>query len=394
MARISSFISIVTCTLAALALAGCTENKAGSTDAEETTPPALVTVISVKPETVTIVDELPGRVAAFRTAEIRAQVGGIIQKRLFEQGSEVEAGQELFQINPEPFKADVDSATAALQRAEAGLVRSQTKFDRAKQLIESKAISRDAYDEAVADLAQTKANVAEARATLQRRRLDLEFATVRAPIAGRIGQALVSEGALVSASGADTLARIQQIDQVYVDVKQPASQMDVIREAERSGQLDDASKVPVALFAASGKPYPMTGRALFSDISVDPGTGNVTVRVEVRNSNRALLPGMYVRARLPRGVRHDALLVPQEAIVRNSTGGPQLVIVDDQKKGVRRTVELGETIDGRTIVNSGLRPDETVVVQGQDRVQEDAVLKTARFEAKGAAPNAVAPAQN
>lgn len=394
MARISSFISIVTCTLAALALAGCTENKAGSTDAEETTPPALVTVISVKPETVTIVDELPGRVAAFRTAEIRAQVGGIIQKRLFEQGSEVEAGQELFQINPEPFKADVDSATAALQRAEAGLVRSQTKFDRAKQLIESKAISRDAYDEAVADLAQTKANVAEARATLQRRRLDLEFATVRAPIAGRIGQALVSEGALVSASGADTLARIQQIDQVYVDVKQPASQMDVIREAKRSGQLDDASKVPVALFAASGKPYPMTGRALFSDISVDPGTGNVTVRVEVRNSNRALLPGMYVRARLPRGVRHDALLVPQEAIVRNSTGGPQLVIVDDQKKGVRRTVELGETIDGRTIVNSGLRPDETVVVQGQDRVQEDAVLKTARFEAKGAAPNAVAPAQN
>ncbi|WP_036838853.1 efflux RND transporter periplasmic adaptor subunit [Pleomorphomonas oryzae] len=394
MARISSFISIVTCTLAALALAGCTENKAGSTDAKETTPPALVTVISVKPETVTIVDELPGRVAAFRTAEIRAQVGGIIQKRLFEQGSEVEAGQELFQINPEPFKADVDSATAALQRAEAGLVRSQTKFDRAKQLVESKAISRDAYDEAVADLAQAKANVAEARATLQRRRLDLEFATIRAPIAGRIGQALVSEGALVSASGADTLARIQQIDQVYVDVKQPASQMDVIREAEQSGQLDDASKVPVALFAASGKPYPMTGRALFSDISVDPGTGNVTVRVEVRNSNRALLPGMYVRARLPRGVRHDALLVPQEAIVRNSSGGPQLVIVDDQKKGVRRPVELGETIDGRTIVNSGLKPGETVVVQGQDRVQEDAVLQTARFEAKGAAPNAVVPAQN
>lgn len=394
MARISSFILIVTCTLAALALAGCTENKTGGTEAEETTSPALVTVISVKPETVTIVDELPGRVAAFRTAEIRAQVGGIIQKRLFEQGSEVEAGQELFQINPEPFKADADSAAAALQRAEAGLVRSQTKFDRARQLIESKAISRDAYDEAVADLAQTKANVAEARATLQRRRLDLEFATVRAPIAGRIGQALVSEGALVSASGADTLARIQQIDQVYVDVKQPASQMDVIREAERSGQLDDASKVPVALFAASGKPYPMTGRALFSDLSVDPGTGNVTVRVEVHNANRALLPGMYVRARLPRGVRHDALLVPQEAIVRNSSGGPQLVIVDDQKKGVRRTVELGETIDGRTIVNSGLRPNETVVVQGQDRVQEDAVLKTARFEAKGAAPDAAAPAQN
>ena len=166
MARNSSLASIVAFTLTALVLAGCSGEQAGGGDAGQAFPPALVTVISVKPETVTIADELPGRVAAFRTAEIRAQVGGIIEKRLFEQGSEVEAGQELFQINPEPFKADADSAAAALQRAEAGLIRSQAKFDRAKQLVESKAISRDAYDDAVADLAQAKANVAEARATL------------------------------------------------------------------------------------------------------------------------------------------------------------------------------------------------------------------------------------
>lgn len=373
--------SVLLSTVVAAFLAACSEEKAqpGADAAQGAVPPALVTVISVKPETVTIADELPGRVAAFRTAEIRPQVGGIIEKRLFEQGSEVAAGQELFQINAEPFKADVDSAAAVLQRSEAGLVRSQTKFDRAKQLVETKAISREAYEDAVADLAQAKANVAEGRSTLQRRRLDLAFATVRAPIAGRIGQALASEGALVSASGTNALALVQQIDQVYVDVRQPASQIDVIRAAAKSGQLDDASRIPVAIFAASGKPYPMTGRALFSDISVDPGTGNVTVRVEVQNPDRILLPGMYVRARLPRGVRHDALLVPQEAVVRDPTGRPQLVIVDDQKHGARRDVELGETVEGRTIVMSGLKADETVVVQGQERVQDGVPLEVTPF---------------
>lgn len=385
MARKSTTGIIFLSALAAL-VAACSEEQGrpGADATQMAAPPALVTVITIKPETVTLADELPGRVAAYRTAEIRPQVGGIVEKRLFEQGSEVEAGQELFQINAAPFRADADSAAATLQRAEAGLARSQTKFDRAKQLIESKAISREAYDDAVADLAQARANVAEAGATLQRRRLDLEFATVRAPIAGRIGQALVSEGALVSASGTNALATIQQIDQVYVDVRQPASQIDVIREAERSGQLEDASKVPVALFAASGRPYPMTGRALFSDISVDPGTGNVTVRVEVQNPDRILLPGMYVRARLPRGVRHDALLVPQETVVRDPAGRPQIVVVDDQKQGMRRSVELGETIDGRIIVYSGLKPGEIVVVQGQERAQEGVTLETAPFADDGA----------
>ncbi|MEW9309969.1 efflux RND transporter periplasmic adaptor subunit [Labrys neptuniae] len=383
MPRKSPIASFLMSATAMLLIAACSEPN-GADTARGGLAPALVAVATVKPETVTIADELPARVAAFRTAEIRPQVGGIIQKRLFEQGSEVEAGQELFQINAEPFKADVDSAAAALQRAEAGLTRSQTKFDRAKQLVATTAISREAYEDAVAELAQTKANVAEARATLQRRRLDLAFATVRAPIAGRIGQALVSEGALVSASGTNVLALVQQIDRVYVDVKQPSSQIDVIREGAKSGQLDDASRIPVAIFAASGKPYPMTGRALFSDISVEPGTGNVTVRVEVPNPDRILLPGMYVRARLPRGVRRDALLVAQEAVVRDPTGRPQLVIVNDQKHGARRDVELGETVEGRTIITSGLRPGETVVVQGQERVEEGMPLNVTPFGAAAA----------
>ncbi len=370
--------------LAVLGLAGCGQPQSNETTAQVEASPARVTVLSVKPETVILVDELPGRVAAFRTAEIRPQVGGILEKRLFEQGSEVTAGQAMFQINADVFKAEVASAAAALQRAEAGVVRSQGKYDRAKQLVPTNAISREAFDDTAADLAQAKANVAEAQATLQRRNLDLAFATVRAPISGRTGQALVSEGALASVSSTNPLAIVQQIDRVYVDVRQPATQIDVIREAARSGQLDDASRVPVAIFAASGKAYPVSGRALFSDISVDPGTGNVTVRVEVQNPDRILLPGMYVRARMPRGVRHNALLVPQEAVVRDPAGTPQLVIVDDRKRATRRVVTLGEIADRRYIVTSGLKAGETVVVQGQERAKNDAVVEAVPFTAVAA----------
>lgn len=377
MARLS--IATLLVAVAVLLLAGCSEQKSAADPAPVETPPAQVTVLTVKPETITIFDELPGRVAAFRTAEIRAQVGGIIEERLFEQGSEVEAGKALFQINAAPFKADVDSAAAALQRAEAGLVRAQAKFERATSLVTSNAISRGAHDDALADLAQAKADVAQARATLHRRQLDLEFATIRAPIGGQIGQAMVSEGALVAVSDTNALAIVRQIDRVYVDVRQPASQIDVIREAARSGRLDDASKVPVAILAATGQPYTLSGRALFSDISVDPGTGNVTVRVEVDNPQRLLLPGMYVRARLPRGVRNGALLVPQEAVVRALNGRAQLVIVDNASKAVRRTVELGELVDGRIIVTSGLEAGETVVVQGQERAQDGKAVESVPY---------------
>jgi len=365
--------------VAALAVAGCkgTSSAAPSADAA---PRAVVATMTVNPETVTLVDELPGRVAAFRTAEIRPQVGGIVERRRFEQGSEVKAGQALFEINPEPFKAEVASAAAALQRAEARLVRSQAKFDRARKLLPTNAISHAGYDDALADLADAKAGVAEAQATLDRRRLDLEFATVRAPIGGRIGPELVSEGALVSAAGANALAIIQQIDQVYVDVRQPAAQIDVIRAAAQSGQLQAAAKVPVVILDASGKPYPVSGRALFSDISVDPGTGNVTVRVQVGNSDRMLLPGMYVRARLPRGVRSNALLVPQEAVIRDLAGRPQIIVVGEKNMPERRFVDLGEIVERRYIVRSGLKAGERVVVQGQERVQDGVAVETARPE--------------
>jgi membrane fusion protein, multidrug efflux system len=334
----------------------------------------MTSVAVIQPETVTLVDDLPARVAALRIAEIRPQVGGIVEQRLFEQGSEVTAGQPLFQISPLPLKAEVDSAAAALERAEAALARAEIQFARTGRLVVSQAISREAHDDAVSQLAQSKAYVAEARATLQRRRLDLEFATVRAPIAGTAGPALVSEGALASVSDAKAMATIQQIDQVYVDVRQPVSRLEATREAVRSGELDDASGLPVVVVAASGKRYPISGRTLFSDISVDPTTGNVTVRVLVDNPERLLLPGMYVRAMLPRGIKRDALLVPQQAVLRDAAGRPQLLVVAADKAPERRAVEIGALVGDRYLVRSGLNAGDRVIVEGQERVRDRAVV--------------------
>ncbi|PWV91687.1 efflux RND transporter periplasmic adaptor subunit [Phyllobacterium myrsinacearum] len=371
---------IVFAVVVAASLAACGRNTAAETAPNDAAPSATVSVMQINPAAVTIADELPGRVSAFRTAEIRPQVGGIIEKRMFEQGSEVVAGQPLFQINAAPFKADVDSADAALQRAEATLVRTEAQVERARSLIASKAISPQSYEDAVAQQAGAKADVAGARAALERRRLDYNFASVKAPIPGRIGQELVTEGALVSPTDAKPMATIQQIDQVYVDVRQPAAQLDVIRAAARSGELEDASKVPVVILAANGTPYPVTGRALFSDISVDPGTGNVMVRVLVDNRDRVLLPGMYVRTRLPRGNKPAALLVPQQAVVRDGSGRPQLQVINDAKQVQVRQVQLGDVVNGQYVITSGLKAGETIVVEGQDRIQEGVALKTVAYE--------------
>ncbi|WP_448951230.1 efflux RND transporter periplasmic adaptor subunit [Labrys neptuniae] len=354
--------------------------EAGTEDAKG----ALVAVSQAKPETVTIFDELPGRVSAYRTADIRPQVGGIIERRLFQQGSEVVQGQPLYQIATAAFQADVDMAAAALLRAEAVLERARRAHERAERLIKVKAISAESYDDAIAGLAQANAGVAEAKATLERRKLDLGFSTVRAPIGGQTGRSLVSEGALAAANDTNALTTIQQIDKVYVDILQPAASIEAVREAARSGMLDDASKLPVDIFAADGRRYPLSGRALFSDISVDPGTGNLMVRVLVDNPDRILLPGMYVRARLPRGIRKDVLLVPEQAVVRDAAGQPQVVVVIDGKPD-RRAIRLGDVVAGRVIVRSGLNAGETYVVQGQERAQAGETLRAVPFEAEALA---------
>lgn len=360
-------LSIVLAGLAVLALAGC---EAASEQAEAATP-LQVSVLTLEAHELSVSEDLPARVAAVRSAEIRAQIGGIVQRRLFEQGAEIKAGAVLFQINPAPFKAEVDSAAAALQRAEATLARARVQAERLSPLVQAEAVSRQVYDDAVAQREQAAADVAQARATLARRKLDLQFASVEAPIAGRIDQALVSEGALVSPTDTTPLARIQQIDQVYVDVRQSAAILDTLRQQAGSA----TPELSVDILGSDGKPLGMRGRILFSGIEVDAGTGDVLLRVLVDNPQRRLLPGLYVQARIPRAHYPAALSVPQQAVSRTA-GQASVWVVDAQGQVQPVPIELGELVERRYRVVSGLSAGQQVVVEGIERLSPDAQVAT------------------
>ncbi|HDS1227374.1 efflux RND transporter periplasmic adaptor subunit [Stenotrophomonas maltophilia] len=361
----------------ALAMTACS--------APEATPEAAprVSVVTVGPQVVQRDDELPGRVAAVRTAQIRAQVGGIVQRRLFEQGAEVRAGQALFQIDPAAFRADVDSALAALQRSEAALGRSRVQSQRLHALAAAQAVSQQHRDDASAEYEQARAAVNEARAILARRQLDLRYATVSAPIAGRIDQALVTEGALVGVADAEPMAVVQQIDQVYVDVRQPAAQLESLQRSAGGGEL------PVTIIGAAGKPLPERGQMLFSGINVDARTGDVILRILVDNPQRQLLPGMYVRAKVPRGAPASALTVPQQAVLRSAGGQAYAWVIGGDGKAVIRTLEVDGSVDRQWLVRTGLKVGEKVVVEGQERLQEGVVVDARDWQMPVASAGAV-----
>ncbi|WP_043821239.1 efflux RND transporter periplasmic adaptor subunit [Aeromonas veronii] len=345
--------------IAAFGLAGC------DVAPQEQEAPARpqVSVLTLTGRELVISEDLPARVTALRSADIRAQISGIVQRRLFEQGAEISAGTVLFQINPAPFKADVDSAAAALQRAEAVLARARIQIDRLKPLLRTDAISRQTYDDAISQRDQAAADVAQARATLARHQLNLQFASVEAPIAGRIDQALVSEGALVSPTDAIPMARIQQIDQVYVDVRQPASVLESLRQQAGS----TAPELAVEILGSNGTPLGMQGRILFSGIEVDAGTGDVLLRVLVDNPERRLLPGLYVQARIPRARYANALTVPQQAVVRTS-GQTSVWVVDGQGLAQLVPVNAAELVNSQYRIASGLSAGQQVVIEGIDRL--------------------------
>lgn len=345
--------------IAAFGLAGC------DAAPQEQEAPALpqVSVLTLTGRELVISEDLPARVAALRSADIRAQISGIVQRRLFEQGAEISAGTVLFQINPAPFKADVDSAAAALQRAEAVLARARIQIDRLKPLLRTDAISRQTYDDAISQRDQAAADVAQARATLARHQLNLQFASVEAPIAGRIDQALVSEGALVSPTDTTPMARIQQIDQVYVDVRQPASVLESLRQQAGS----TAPELAVEILGSNGTPLGMQGRILFSGIEVDAGTGDVLLRVLVDNPERRLLPGLYVQARISRARFANALTVPQQAVVRTS-GQTSVWVVDGQGQAQQVPVNTAELVNSQYRIASGLSAGQQVVIEGIDRL--------------------------
>lgn len=369
----------VTSAVAALSLASCS----AKAPAAPAAGPPEVKVATVAAGDVQLTDTLPGRVVAFRVAEIRPQVSGIVQRRLFTEGALVRAGQPLYQINAAPFRAEAASASASLRRAEASRDLARVQRDRLRPLVEADAVSRQTFDDAEALLAQAEADVGVARANLARRNLDVGFATVTAPIGGRIGASSVTEGALVSATGGEPLASINQIGQVYVDVSQPAARMAALREL---GQ----GSTTVELLDDAGQPLGLSGRLLFSDVVVDPATGDMRARVQVQNAGDRLLPGMFVRVRLPRGPQQSLLRVPQQAISR--TGGkPQVLVVMADGKVQSRDVQLGDVVDNHYVVLGGVKAGERVVVEGQDRARPGAAVRPTPWRA--AAGTASTPAR-
>ncbi len=344
----------------------------------------LVSVMTLEARSVTVWDELPGRISAFRTAEIRPQVSGLIIARSFEEGGDVTQGQALFQIDTASFAADVASAEAALQKSRAVLTQAAAEFERADALRQSNNISDKSYDQTASQHAQATADVAQAEAALKKARLSLALATVKAPIDGQIGAATAGEGSLAEATSTTSLATIQQIGKVHIDIRQPASRLEHLRAMARTGGLQQTGSIPIEILLGDDNDNVIAARALFSDISVDEGTGNVRLRAVADNADRRLLPGMYVRARVPRGIYPDAISVPQQAVVRDSLGAPSVYVVGGDGIAGPRRVQLNDLVEGRYIVREGLKAGEAVVVEGQEKLSAAGLVRTVPFDASRA----------
>ncbi|MBB3975484.1 membrane fusion protein (multidrug efflux system) [Rhizobium azooxidifex] len=369
-----------------LFLAGCQKEEDKQAGAPAM-PPTPVAVITTKSEEAPIMNELPGRIAATRIAEVRPRISGIIVERVFEQGSIVNEGDVLYRIDPEPFRVQVDSAEGTLRRAKAVQLQAKQAADRQEQLKKSNVASAQQFDDAVAQLAAADADVAIAEAGLATARLNLEYSEVKAPITGRIGRALITEGALVSSNGTEALATIQQLDPVYADFTQSATDLIRLRKALQDGALmKDGNSADVALLFDDGTTYGRTGKLLFSEAAVDETTGQVTLRGEFPNPDNDLLPGMYVRVQLQQGIQKNAILVPQQSVQRDTAGQAQLYVVNAENILEVRRVNVGRAVDQRFIVTSGLQPGEKIVVEGFQKIGPGATVAPTDWQPAGQAP--------
>lgn len=358
-----------------VAVGGCGQDEAGHARAGGPARPAEVGVITVQPQAVTLTKELPGRTSAFRVAEVRARVDGIVQKRLFTEGSDVKEGQPLFAIDPAPYAAMLDSANAQLARAEANVGAAQSLADRYAQLIESRAISQQEHDDALARLKAAKADVAAARAAVKSARINVDFTTVRSPLSGRIGRTEVTEGAFVQKAQATRMATVQQIDQVYVDLVWSSTEVMRLRRAIERGELEAAGgQAKVTIVLEDGRAYGTPGALQFADISVDETTGTIALRATVPNPQRELLPGMFVRARIEEGVHRAAILVPQRAVTRDLDGRPIALVVGPDGKVARRALVAQRAIGDAWLVEDGLAAGDRVIVEGLQKARPGATV--------------------
>jgi membrane fusion protein (multidrug efflux system) len=353
-------------------------------------PPAEVGVVTVALRPVGLVTELPGRLEASRVAQVRARVAGIVLKRLFVEGSDVKAGQALFQIDSAPYQTTVASAQATLARAQANLAQAAAQAERYKPLLEANAISKQDYVNAVAAQKQAEADVAAAKASVQSGQINLGYAAVTAPISGRIGRALVTEGALVGQGEATPLAMVQQINPMYVNFTQSTTDVLQLRRSIASGKFKRAGgdSASVKIVLEDGSTYPQAGRLLFSDLSVDPTSGQITLRAEVPNPTGLLLPGMYVRVRLEQAETPTGIVVPQQAVTRG-TAGDSVMVVGADGKVAPRPVKVGAAAEGGSwVILEGLQTGEMVMVDGFQKLRGNAPVKPVPWQPPGSAPAA------
>lgn len=353
--------------IAAAVLAGCSRKPAQSA----APPPVEVGVITLAPTSVTLTKELPGRTSAFRVAEVRARVNGIVLKRLFTEGADVREGQPLFKIDPAPYQAALEGAKAQLARAEANVTNARLQAQRYTELVADNAVSKQEYDNAMAALRATEADVAAGRAAVQAAQINLGYTTVTSPVSGRIGRSAVTEGAYVQASAATLLATVQQLDPVYVDLTQSSADVLRLRRDLDAGKLQSAGqgKAKVTLVLEDGREYAEAGALQFTDVTVDPGTGSIALRAIFPNRHGELLPGMFVRARLDEGVNPEALLVPQQGVTRDQKGLPTALVVTPDKKVERRQLVTDRAVGDAWLVTSGLKPGDQVIVEGIQKVR-------------------------
>jgi len=333
----------------------------------------------MEPEKVALTTELPGRVSAVTVADVRPQVTGLIQRRTFVEGSNVRAGSLLYQIDPATYRASLDSARAALAKAESTLRLAKLKADRYKELVAIRAVSQQDFDDADASAQQAAADVASAQASCETARINLGYTRITAPVSGRIGRSSVTEGALVTANQTTALATVQQLDPVYVDVTQSSSAILRLRRAIAAGNLSAARSVKVQLLLEDGSTYPLDGALQFSDVTVDQSTGVVTVRAVFPNPHAELLPGMYVRARITEAVQDAAILAPQQAVTRDASGQALAYVVGPDNRLQTRTLTLGRAIGDRWLVNTGLAAGDRLVIDGAQKAAPGAEVVPTPF---------------
>jgi membrane fusion protein (multidrug efflux system) len=346
-----------------------------------------VGVVTVQSQNVTIHTELPGRTAPVLIAEVRPQVTGLVRSRNFLEGAEVQAGEVLYEIDPATYRASADSSEAALAKAKANLQSTRLKAERYKELVAIKAVSQQDDDDAAASLQQAEADVASAGASLQTARINLAYTRITSPISGRIGKSSVTAGALITANQTTALATVQKLDPIYVDVTQSSAAVLRLKRALAQGDLKETADddVRVGLVLEDGTRYPLEGRLRFSDVTVDPNTGAIILRAEFPNPKRELLPGMYVRAVVEEGSKHDALLVPQQAVTRDASGKPLAYVVTADSRLEQRPLQIERAIADRWLVSSGLKVGDRLVVEGLQNAHPGAAVQVVPYTATSAA---------